>query len=312
MVWGVIVILGLFCLNFLYKRTNAYKNVFIDIEKFEHLKNVVEGSLDMVVIGSNSPKYAFDFSDIKTFKCDNWCIGPETFEYDNIILRKFACKLRKGGTVILAVCPLNFFHHRFHPHSDLFKYYSILSKKEMPDYNCIEYLKYFKYPLLFNPKYAARIIWDVDKNRMMELEQNRYGTKDLNQNATFWIQRIWNPAYGIDIENMGPLSDVNRSDINGSIRSLRNIVEFCHSNGLRLLLVYMPVTKELNEKFSDEFVDNYIRKYVREAIAGYDVRIADYMRDKRFADSKYYIDAFFMNRMGAKYFTEIFINENID
>lgn len=297
--------------NKLYKRTNAYKNIFIDIQKFKSVEKLPNASLDLVTIGSNSPKYAFDFSNINQLNCYNWCIGPETFQYDSIILRKYSCKLKKGAIVVLTICPLNFFHHHYHPHSDLYKYYALLNKQEMPDFNYIEYLRYYKYPILFNPKKAIRVFYDVRENNMIKLKTNLYNRKTIIANANKWIKNIWNPAYNIDIENMQPLSEINKNDIKGSKFYLREIADFCNKEGFNLLLIYPPITTELKSKFSDEFIQKYIKQYVQEALHGIDYKTIDYMQDNRFHNMKYYIDAFFMNRIGAQYFTQTFISENI-
>lgn len=298
-------------LNFLYKRTNSYRNRFLDVQKFKSIHNLPDGSLELVVIGSNAPKFAFDFSNAKDIRASNWSIGPETFEYDNIILRKFGNKLRQGAYVVVCVCPLNFFHHKYHPHSDLYKYYGLLNKNEMPDYNAFENIKYHLLPLFFHPIGLVRLVFDAKKNDMMTLRQNRYNQNELKKNADYWVKKVWNPAYGIDIENMGPLSDTNKKDIQGSKRALREIAEYCKNKNLKLMVVYPPMTAELHSKFSDEFIAQYIRQYVKEALQGYQVEEADYTHDSRFFDSKYYIDAFFMNRVGAACFTETFLNEHI-
>lgn len=297
--------------NLLYKQTNAYKNKFVDIYKFKSVEQLPDASLDLVAIGSNSPKFAFDFGDINQLKCSNWCIGPETFQYDYIILHKFSNKLKKGATVVLTVCPLIFFHHRFHPHSDLYKYYALLDKEEMPDFNYMEYLRYYKYPVVFNPLNIVRIFYDAKEFDRLKLNANLYDVKGLKANAAGWIKNVWNPAYQIDIESMKPLSETNKKDIEGSKYWLRQIAEFCKNRGLKLLLVYPPLTAELKTKFSEEFIEQHINRYVEEALGGIGFKMVDYMHDARFYDMNYYIDAFFMNRIGAKLFTETFFKENI-
>lgn len=297
--------------NALYRQTNAYKDRFADICKFRSVRQLPDASLDLVAIGSNSPKFAFDFRDIRRLRCGNWCVGPSTFQYDCIILRKFGVKLRKGGAVVLSVCPLNFFHHRYHPHSDLYKYYALLDKEEMPDFSYMEYLRHYKYPVLFNPLKAVRIFYDTKASGLLELDANPYTRGGVKANADWWIKDIWNAAYQIDIENMKPLSAANEMDIAGSKYWLRQIAGYCKERELELLLVYPPLTAELKAKFSEEFIRRHIKRYVEEALAGISFRAVDYMHDARFHDMKYYINAFFMNRTGARLFTQTFLEENI-
>lgn len=45
-------------INKLFKNTNYYKNKFIDTHKFKDIPR----NLDIVNLGSNQPKFAFDYS----------------------------------------------------------------------------------------------------------------------------------------------------------------------------------------------------------------------------------------------------------
>lgn len=307
----LLLIMSMVAANALYKRTNAYKNRFADIRKFESIGQLPDASLDLVAIGSNSPKFAFDFRDVRRLKCSNWCIGPETFQYDCIILRKFGGKLKKGATVVLSVCPLNFFYRRYRPHSDLYKYYALLGKEEMPDFSYMEYLRHYKYPVLFNPLKVVRIFYDAKASGLLELDANLYDKEGVRADADRWIKDVWNTAFQIDIENMKPLSAANEMDIAGSKYWLRQIAGYCMDRELKLLLVYPPLTAELKAKFSEEFIERHIKRHVEESLAGTGFMAVDYMHDARFHDRKYYINAFFMNRTGARLFTGTFLEENI-
>lgn len=66
----LVAVIGLF-FNAMYKHTNAYCNQFIDIDKFKYLSTRPDQSID--VLGSNAPKFAFDFSEIKYLTCGNGC-----------------------------------------------------------------------------------------------------------------------------------------------------------------------------------------------------------------------------------------------
>lgn len=306
----VLIVIGL-GFNTLYKRTNAYNNQFIDIDKLKKLSQTPDHSLDLVVIGSNAPKFAFDFSEINNLKCSNWCIGPETFEYDAIILKKFQRKLKPNANVIWAVCPGKFFLHKFLRKNDLAKYYRLLSSEEFPEYNKLQKTQEYDYPLLFHPKRIKRLIRDIKKDNRLQLNHNLLDKNEIQKDAEWWIRKCWNPEFGIDIENMQPLSDMNQKSIMENIKIVRQVAEYCKEHDFKLTLVYLPLTKELSELFPDSYVNEFMIDCSKEAIKGFDVSIVDYMRDIRFQNYEYYINSFFMNRKGAKLFTETFINEII-
>lgn len=305
------VLLGVLFLNGLYKRTNAYQNQFADIRKFYDISKEPNHSIDVVNIGSNAPKFAFDYTGIQNLKGENWAVGPETFEYDLVLLRKFSEKLRKGATVILPICPGNFFLLKFIPMDNVVKYYALLEPEEIPDYNKKQYIRDYKYPLIFHPRNLKRLLRDVGKDERLELDQNPMCDSEVRQDADFWIEKCWNPEFGINIEDMKPLSVKNRKAVRFNIEMVRNICRFCKEQDFHLILAYLPLTKELGDKFSSGYVQAQMTDYSRESTKGYNVRFVDYMRDSRFQSYQYYINSFFMNRTGARLFTRTFLEENI-
>lgn len=302
--------LGLLALNELYRHTNAYRNQFKDILKFKHLATVPDKSVDVIVLGSNAPKFAFDFSEIQGLVCENWAVGPETFEYDFIILKKFCRKLKHGATVIWPVCPGKFFLDKYGDKSVFVKYYGFLDKEEFPDYDRFQFLKDYRYPLIFVPMRLKRLIKDITEDKRIELSHNPMGADNVKKDASWWIHNCWNPEFGIDIEHMAPLSTKNQKAIDFNIGVLRSAIEFCHANGLHVIFAYLPLTKELGSYFSTEYVESQMTRYVKAAIGGQDIPLVDYMKDGRFQDYDLYINSFFMNRKGARAFTNAFVKEN--
>lgn len=312
LIFVIAVLVILLVLNCIYKHTNAYRNQFIDIDKFSHTESLADKSIDVVVLGSNAPKYAFDFSGIKDRVCENWAIGPETFEYDFVILKKFSRKLKKGAYIIWPVCPGKFFLDKYKNDSVFVKYYKLLESVEFPDYDKLRYKKDFKYPLIFHPKRLKYIIKDIVPDRKLDLEYNPMNMKEIENDAYWWIHSCWNPEFNIDVENMGPLSETNKRAVDYNISILKDAIDFCQSSGFHIVFAYLPLTNQLGKYFSDEYVKTYMTHYVMKAVNGNDIPLIDYMRDSRFQNTDYYVNSFFMNRTGARKFTEIFMEENID
>ena len=307
----VVALILLLVLNSLYKRTNAYRNQFVDIGKFSNTANMKDGSLDVVVLGSNAPKFAFDFTDVTDHACENWAIGPETFEYDFIILKKFAGKLKRGATVVWPVCPGKFFLDKYKGKSTFVKYYGLLSREEFPDYSKRQYISDYKYPLIFHPKRIKRLIRDAKLDTRLKLDHNPMTDEEIGQDASWWIHGCWNPEFGIDIEHMAPLSETNRKAVEFNINVLKEAIEFCRQSGLRIVFAYLPLTKQLGGYFSADYVETQMTQYVKDAIGSNNILLADYMRDERFQSTDYYINSFFMNSTGARKFIKAFVNEAI-
>ena len=298
------LLVSLIILNALYKRTNAFQNHFIDIKKFQRLRD--EDRFDIVNLGSNHPKFAFDYSDTGV-KGMNWAVGPQTFMYDFAILKKYKKHLNSGAKVIIPVCPLKFFLLDTQV-NNLVKYYRIFSKHEMPNYDIKQKISEYILPVFRHPLRAKRIIRDVRADNRLLLTENPLNKEQIAKDATSWIEGCWNPEFNIDVENMSPLSKANQKSIEGNIRILSEIIQYCIDNGLQPVLTMLPVTKELSAKFSEEFIQQHILKYIKESNKQ-GAPVLYYLKDERFANPDFYINSFFMNAVGRKYFTRIFVNE---
>lgn len=295
----VIGIIALFVLNALYKRTNAFQNKFVDITKFQNLRGT--DRFDVVNLGSNQPKFAFDYSG-KGVKGMNWAIGPQTFQYDFALLKKYSKHLNADAHVIIPICPLKFFLLDTQ-RNNLVKYYPILDASEMPDYDAKQKFKEYSYPLLFHPRSVLRILRDVKPDTRLALDSNPMNEEQISKDATYWIEGCWNPEFNINIANMQPLSEKNKHYIEGNIRILSDMIQYCIDKGFKPVIAFLPVTKDLRDKFSDSFIKNHIMAYVNKAIGKRDVRVLNYLDDSSLQNKDYYINSFFMNAKGRKLFT---------
>ena len=101
-----------FFMNALYKRTNDYRNIFADTEKFRNDDNIPNG-LQLVNLGSNHPKFGFNYDGLNV-KAMNWAVGPQSLEYDFAILRKECHHLADNAAVLIPICVLIFFYIAIH------------------------------------------------------------------------------------------------------------------------------------------------------------------------------------------------------
>lgn len=300
----LLVVVGAFVLNTLYKRTNHYNNQFLDVKKIQD--SVKNGEkYDIVNLGSNHPKFAFDYSVASDVKGANWAVGPQTFEYDFAILRHNTHCLAQGAIVIIPVCLLSFFKYRDYSRALHAKYYGFLSKEGIVEYNRKEKLMSHDFPLFFHPKRLRYLIKDVKPTRQQELTTNPMKSDaELNNDAEFWID-CWNKEFNIQLPNP-VLSDKNKSDIQQNIHILCQMLQYCKSNGFRPIIAILPVTKYLSAKFTIDFIQKHILNYISEANE-VNAPVLNYLSDERFSEASLYINSFFMNKKGRTFFTNIFL-----
>lgn len=299
-------VVGAFVLNALYKRTNHYNNQLLDVKKIQN--SVKNGeNYDIVNLGSNHPKFAFDFSVAPDVKGANWAIGPQTFEYDFSVLRKYRPYLADNAIVVLPICLKNFFLYRQKKRATHAKYYTFLPGEDIVNYSYKEKVKLIDFPLLFNPKLLKKLIRDIKMDNRLSITSNPMMTEDqLKKDADFWI-KCWDREFCIS-STAFEISDKNKDDIAMNIRILQNTIAYCVNEGLRPVICLIPVSNYLGSKFSDDYLQEHLYKYIHRA-NNIDVPFFDYLHDERLTDSRLYINSFFFNAEGRKQFTNIFVQD---
>ena len=296
--------IGAFSLNALYKRTNDYRNIFADTEKFRNDDSIPNG-LQLVNLGSNHPKFGFNYDGLNV-KAMNWAVGPQSLEYDFAILRKECHHLADNAVVLIPICVLKMFLYR-HPFGEHLKYYGILHNEDIVGYSLKTKITLIDYPLLFHPKKIKRLIRDVPAlaNNLLT-DANPMNEEQLKADADFWVN-CWNREFDIDINHV-VLSDKNKTNIKRNIQLLHELIQFCLDRKLRPVICILPVTDYLGNRFSEDFVNNQILAYVNEANTQ-KCPVFNHLKDKRFTDSSLYINSFFFNLHGRKQFTKMIIEE---
>lgn len=301
----ILIVVGAFLLNALYKRTNAFRNQFLDVQKF-FIRGGVGDNLEIVNLGSNHPKFGFDYSELDV-KGENWAVGPQTLEYDLAILRKNVSHLASGAVVVIPICLLKLFLYRQKGRSVHTKYYSFLDPEYIVGYGKLDKWSNYSFPLLFHPKRLRSLIRDAKKDNRLLLKDNQCKTEEsLNKDADFWIN-CWNKEFNIQLPTP-LLSQENRDAISKNIQILKEMIDFCISKGLKPVIAILPVTNFLYSRFTPEFIENHILAYIANANEA-KVPVVNYLTDERFTDPSLYINTFFFNTIGRKKFTKQFIED---
>ena len=295
----ILVALLIFVLfiNKLFKNTNFYKNKFIDTYKFKDMPK----NLEIINLGSNQPKFAFDFSQSNILGM-NWGVGPQTLEYDFRILRNFHNYLKPNAKVLIAISPFQFFLLNYKDNASNYKYYNFLNPDLIDNYSNLTKKLYIDYPVLTAKKQILRVIKDTKPDVRLELAKNPMGKDEIKKDVQNWMEG-WKKQFKTNnLENI-VLSDENRTSIQKNIEILKNMIDFCIEKELEPVLIVIPVTKELSSYFPNKFVKEQIIDYINQSNEK-NVRFLNYWKDERFEDESYYFNSFFMNKIGRKKFTE--------
>lgn len=288
--------------NKLYKNTNFYKNKFVDTHKF---KNIPQ-NLEVVNLGSNQPKFAFDYTNSDVLGM-SWAVGPQTLEYDFRILKNYHEFLKKDAKVIIALSPFQFFLDKYKDDASNHKYYKFLDPSLIDGFSQSKKRLYIDFPIFSAKKQILRILKDVPTDKRLEIDTNPLNAEKIKQDAQKWVDS-WKKQFAIkELDNI-TLSDENKTNIEKNIKLLKEMIAFCKEKEFEAVILVLPVTKELSSLFPDEFMQQYILNPIIEA-NNENAKFLNYWKDERFEVTKNYIDSFFMNKIGRNKFTKVVLED---
>lgn len=282
-------------LNKFTHKSQWYDQFWGGVTKFWYINTF---NLDVVNLGSNSGKYAFDYSE-QPVKGMNWAVGPQSLFHDFNILKNYFSYLKENGTVIIPLCPFSCLQSPYTKASNL-KYYTFLHPATIIDFQEEERVKALT--IKNNPAKAmpAFCIKKEVRELIHKLTPKKQQSVSFKQNAV-WFVNMWKKQFGISDLN-SPLSAKHAAEQEQKALLLSEMIEFCLERNLRPILVIPPVHSELYQLFSPEFKQNYIYSFIKKS-NGRNIPFLDYMNDERFQNDKFFSNSFFMNQLGAKQFT---------
>lgn len=292
-------------------RTNWYKSFFVDADHQiypgnEWYREHAERNFDVVNLGSSGGKWAFDYEDTG-LKGMNWAQQPQTLQEDYNLFRCYHSVLRKGGYVLITIMPFTGLNKETGLR-DAMKYVKLNTQGEPVQPHLYEKaIRLAEYPILMGlPAIKAlvkffvgrdnvvdrNILWNVDKNPMTDVQ--------LAENAESFMNG-WKKQFCIsDFE--APLTEKNNKGREYRIGLMRELVDFCKEREYVPVYIIPPVTEYLAKNYTPKFRQLYIYDYLKQVER--DVKLLDYSDDKELMEKDLYFNSFFMNRRGAKIFTE--------
>lgn len=287
--------------NKIIRHTKWYDLYWSGVQKFWYLNRF---NLDVVNLGSNSGKYAFDYEGLDVAGM-NWAIGPQSLVHDFNMLKNYFSYLKSGATVIISLCPFSSLVSNYGKDSNL-KYYTFLHPATILNFDENERVKALK----IKQSPIREMPWLCIKRTLKEgikcILPKSSPECDMEKNATKFIDS-WKKQFGIDDLNLS-LSEQHCKDQENRIQVLKEMIDFCLERDLKPVLVIPPVYTSLSRKLTDNCRENYIYSFIRKANTR-NIPFYNYIDDERFNNTEYFRNSFFMSEKGAKEFTRIALED---
>ena len=294
-------LLGFLLLNWLYKRTNAYKNQLVTIKGY---LDGVPDNLKLACFGSTYAKFAFNALDELNIQGFNFSLDAECLQCDRKLLELYGGKLSPGCIVVfgLAACiacckeeEIVVFNYR--------QYFHVLDHKRLPRKlaHSIKYRLGYYLPLAQNIKRAIRIFFDVPHIKDVMERYPAYCSALQAQTNMKSMAQGWIKLFHLQDLRQTNLSEENNKQINANAITLTEMIEYSRKMNWKPVIVIIPSSAELNGHFSDQFVDATLMKMVHKVEKATGVCVLDYRKDQAFQhDSSLFVDGGFrMSEYGS-------------
>lgn len=303
----LLIIISIILVNYLYRKTNAYKNSLLVAR---NIINGVPEHIKFANFGSTYTMYAFN--SYKELELDgfSFAMDGQSLEIDNVLLHKYAHHIEEGATVVfgLAACVSLY---RYQMVANKQKYYSFLKMSELPSYSITDvYHKLFMGTVGMKQK-IKRIMKDTELHDDVVESYPPVCSEEEKKKNMAGMANGWIKLFHLDDLKTSSINSENQTNMEFNANLLKSMVEFCVEKKWKPVFVITPFSAELNQYFGGEFVQAILYKLMEPAREKYNVPVYDYRTHKSFQnDDASYIDGGFrMSKYGSKKFLRLLFRD---
>lgn len=249
-------------------------------------------SVECLVLGSSHTFYGIDPAHIgyRTFNMAN---VSQNFEYDNILLRKYAPQCVNLHTVVIPVSYFSLFDKDLENGGES---WLVTNYEKYMDTGLYPFCSRYKFELSHFPMYRNKLKGILKGVQPVECDTNGFGIGySVERRSSNWkddvhiaVERHTAPDAGMLEYNTGHLC---------------RILDYCREMGLRAVLVTTPVWHGYHEALDSVQLEK-MYAVAGMLVAKYGVEYYDFMCDGRFADDDFF-DGDHLSTGGAAKFSKI-------
>lgn len=282
--------LTLLYFNHKYHQTNYWRSLN-DLYKFENMPEKIQ----MANIGSSHGNYGFNYGKYESgFNCFNFGLNSQEYIYDFNILSQYIDHLDKGAIVYIPVSYFSLYKGSDNSEKYINRYYRILDKQYMTDYNWKNKILYDTLSILTSGKNIGKIVLD---NKSIEIVPTSI--------------KVRTPE--VFIERGKQRADIHQKYIGDQtvdveeLEYLYKIIDLCYEKELEPILITTPFSEYYNNNFDKNFYAKFYKdiSFITEEKQ---ILYLDYSHHPLFQnETDYFLDTDHLNENGAKVFTELLV-----
>lgn len=297
----ILPLIVLFACEKVFERTNCYKNTYDEIRKLSG-----DGKVDYVNTGSTFAFYGIDYESCGV-KGLNLALRPQSLAQDFRMLRHYSYRYNEGATVLIVVSDLAFAKMNYSEAGTNNRYYRILNKSEIDGYNLMKSVRAKRFPVTENWKNFFRFYRDVNRDSEYELRVNENDREAVAADA-YKRCASWMNEFSLVNLNDGGQCGSFKTEFIFTTDTVYKMIKWCQENGLKPVLVNLPVSEEMQKLFSKEFLDAFYYDNIA-AANKMGVPFIDLQEREKLSEYLLYIDSCRLNKAGRKVITTLLLRE---
>lgn len=272
-----------------------------NLSKFKKYNSFENNLVKLVNLGTSHGMYGLFYSMIDFSKM-NLARSAQSFYYDLELLKKYSNKLNKRIVVIIPISMFSFYSHNGENINQ--NYIQLLEKEDILEVDVLKYYLFKNFSILYPPSNILEVL----KSKLEKTESDIIYPKDLEKREEREKESVETVKMHLGISpKIYSLKNAEQDFI--------NLIKYIEDNNWRCVLITTPFSYLYNENiekyqpgaFKERIYDNI--KEVEKKLNKKFVYL-DYSHDERFENHlEYFFDDDHLNEKGAKYFTEILLED---
>lgn len=281
------------------KESNWYNNLFPHLTEYKRLQQ----GADVLCVGSTPAKNAIDFRSFSDMRGYNLAVCPETIFYDFQVVKNYHSFLKAGGTFVFVLCPFTFLKDKYNEREGEYyenlRYYPILHRAMIDNFNYKLYRKWVEEPLLIGKEAWKRLIKDTPRSKSMEVQTNP-NTPEESKN--FCEERVnkWMKEFNLPDLNPENIPESIESAIETNLKIYVEMKQFVQERGYKALIVIPPFPEEMVSLLPSDLVEHTLFEPVKQIGIPY----LSYFGKKEWLSRDLYYHGFLLNAKGRELFTK--------
>lgn len=292
---SIILIISLYLISQLVK-----DYVEEDLLKFKEYSALEINSIKLVNLGSSHGNYGIYYRTDDYQKKMNLARDSQNFYYDLQLLKKYQSKIEKEAIIIIPVSIASFYNHNSVKLEK--RYFQLLSRNKLLNTNVVEYFLLKNFSVLYPPNNILKI-----KRKFKEEKYNMKYPDNLEIN--FRIKESEETV----LRHLG-ISE-KKLLIKNAECDFINLIDYIEENNWKYVLITTPFSYLYNENI-EKYQSGAFKERIYDNIVEVEKKLnkkfiyLDYSHDERFENHlEYFFDDDHLNEKGAKYFTEILLED---